>query len=261
MAGETLSRPARFAGLLVAAGRGERFGTEQPKQFANLGGRPLYEHAARVFESTPLIADWYLVVPGEYQEVILAEAAAADLTSKLRQVVSGGPTRQESVWLGLRAISSQAPRCSHVLIHDAVRPFLTHRLVQRTAAAAVRQGAATAALPVTDTLVRGVPEETTGQALDAVVDRAGIWSVQTPQAFALDLLVRAHEEALRSGREATDDSGLVRELGAPVALVPGNWWNIKVTVAEDLHRAESLLFICMRLLESETIGKGRRLEP
>lgn len=257
MAAESKSRPVRFAGLLVAAGRGERFGTEQPKQFQEIGYRMLYEYAGHVFEAEPVIAEWWLVVPAEYRDRIVLESDAAGLIDKLRAVVIGGSTRQQSVWLGLQAITAEAPRCTHVLIHDAVRPFLTSRLVRETARAAVRHGAATVALPVTDTLVRAIPVAEAGPMMDAVVDRHQIWSVQTPQAFAIDLLVRAHEQARGREQAATDDSGLVRELGAPVALVPGNWWNIKVTVPEDLQRAELLLAIRAQLEEQETDSDGR----
>jgi 2-C-methyl-D-erythritol 4-phosphate cytidylyltransferase len=231
----------RFAGLLVAAGRGARFGDDTPKQFLELGALQVYEYAARVLEDEPVIAAWWIVVPGEWRDVVRVEADAASLTGKLRDVVAGGATRQESVWYGLEAIEAQAPDCTHVLIHDAVRPFLTPRLVRETAAAAVRCGAATVAQPVSDTLVRAVPAADESPLMDAIVDRSGVCSVQTPQAFAIGLLRDAHEQARSRGLAATDDSGMVRALGAPVALVPGNWWNIKVTVPQDLVRAEILL--------------------
>jgi 2-C-methyl-D-erythritol 4-phosphate cytidylyltransferase len=242
--------------LLVAAGRGARFGTDVPKQFLELGYDKLYEHAARVFEAEPVIADWWLMVPAEWRDGMILEADAAGLIDKLRAVVIGGATRQQSVWLGLQAIAAQAPLCTHVLIHDAARPFLTSRLVRETAAAALRHGAATVALPVTDTLVRAGRDAGDDLALDELVDRTRMWSVQTPQAFAIDLLRRAHEEARAAGRSATDDGGLVRALGLPVALVPGNWWNMKVTVSEDLLRAELLLQMRAQLEEQEADSDG-----
>jgi 2-C-methyl-D-erythritol 4-phosphate cytidylyltransferase len=129
-----------------------------------------------------------------------------------------------------------------------VRPFLTPRLVREAAAAAVQHGAATVALPVTDTLVRAAGPAGERPLLDVVVDRTRAWSVQTPQAFSIDLLCRAHALARERGLTATDDGGLVRAFGAPVALVAGNWWNIKVTEPQDLRRAEILLQMG-RLLE------------
>jgi 2-C-methyl-D-erythritol 4-phosphate cytidylyltransferase len=237
----------RFGALLVAAGHGARFGAGTPKQFLPLGGLQLFEHAARVLHAESLITAWWILVPDEHRTSVRATLDAAGLQAKLGAVVAGGETRQASVWRGLQAMRAQAPDLTHVLVHDAVRPFLTARLVRAAAAAAVQHGAATIALPVTDTLVRATASDGAPPLLDVVVDRTRAWSVQTPQAFAIDLLCRAHELANERALTATDDGGLVRAFGAPVALVHGNWWNIKVTQPEDLQRAALLLQMRERL--------------
>ena len=124
-----------------------------------------------------------------------------------------------------------------VLVHDAVRPFLTADMIAQVVAAAVKHGAAIVAIPMRDTVKRvgtdGLIEET--------VDRKSLWLAQTPQAFKRALLEEAHEKALRNGLRATDDAQLVERLGHRVAIVEGSTENIKVTRPEDLAMGESIL--------------------
>jgi 2-C-methyl-D-erythritol 4-phosphate cytidylyltransferase len=217
-----------------------------------LGGRPLIEHAARVLHESPLVATLIVVVTPGWEARLRETLREAGLDAKLEAVVPGGATRQESVEKGLAAINA----ATHVLVHDAARPFLTASMVQRTADAAFASGAATLALPSSDTLMRedarAMADEPHRTAYAAeTLPREGVWSVQTPQAFEIELLREAHREAARRGLTATDDGGVVLAFGRPVALVPGNWWNIKVTRPADLERAEVLLGIRAKLLEEE----------
>jgi 2-C-methyl-D-erythritol 4-phosphate cytidylyltransferase len=252
----------RVVALLVAGGQGVRFGGSEPKQFALLGGLPLVAHAAAVLDAAPEIDAWIAVAPAGLEARTREALEAAGVARRLRAVVAGGVTRQESVWNGLGAVEDAA----YVVVHDAARPFVTGRLVRETLAAAWRTGAATVALPVSDTLLRVEtsdvgPSAPTGDAVVVVsghrVDRDRLWSVQTPQAFATDVLRAAHVRAREAGAAqpsgaalgATDDSGLVLESGGHVALVLGSWWNIKVTEPEDLRRAE--LVLALRSPQSE----------
>jgi 2-C-methyl-D-erythritol 4-phosphate cytidylyltransferase len=244
-------RRVRVVGLLVAGGRGVRFGAGSPKQFLSLGGRPLYEHAARALHESPVVEALYVVVPSGREESVRAELASARIARKLRAVVPGGATRQESVWHGLEAIEA----CTHVLVHDAARPFLTEKLIQDVVAASERHGAATAALPVSDTLFRAeagerAAEPSTARAVTPIA-RDGVWQVQTPQVFAVELLREAHRHARGRDNDATDDGTLVLELGRRLELVRGSWWNIKVTRPEDLRRAEAILAIRDALVAAE----------
>ena len=232
----------RLVGLLVAGGRGERCGTGEPKQFRVLDGRMLLEYAAEALHDSPLVHGVAIVVPAGWQDRVRSRLAAAGLADKLVALVAGGEVRRESVWRGLQALDG----FTHVLIHDAARPFLTQRLIRDAVAAVHRHGAATVALQVSDTLMRGeVAEESAVTALD----RRGVWAVQTPQVFELGLIRAAHERAREQGRDATDDGSLVLDLGREVDLVPGNWWNIKVTREEDLRRAHCILKMRKLLLE------------
>src|SRR5436309_2842824 len=127
----------KLAGLLVAGGRSERFGTEEPKQFQLLEGRMLVEYAAETLHDSPLVHGIALVVPPGWEGRLRSRLTGVGLADKLIAIVPGGETRQESVWCGLRALSS----FTHVLIHDAARPFLTQALIRDAVAAVHRNGA------------------------------------------------------------------------------------------------------------------------
>jgi len=230
----------RVTALLVAGGRGARFGGGEPKQFRILGDRPLLAHAAAALVTSPLVDAWILVVPAGFEAAARTALQAAGVLHKLQAVVPGGATRQDSVWEGLAA----AADATHVLVHDAARPFLTQGMIRDALAAARRTGACTVAVPVADTLVRGRPET---PAVAGMLDRTGAWSVQTPQAFAREVLHAAHEQARERGLAGTDDAGLVHAIGHPVELVHGTWWNLKVTQPEDWARAEILLALRAQL--------------
>lgn len=167
----------------------------------------------------------------------LGELAEPILGGRLRAVVVGGDDRQASVAAGLAAVGD-AP---YVLVHDAARPCVTPDAITRVAVAAFTAGAATGAVPVNDTLVRGEGEAGLTLRMTEAVPRDGLWAVQTPQAFRTELLARAHETAAQEGFRGTDDAGLVRRLGKTVALVPLSPENLKVTRPEDLAIVDAVL--------------------
>jgi 2-C-methyl-D-erythritol 4-phosphate cytidylyltransferase len=208
--------------VVVAAGSGRRFGA--PKQFAQLGGRPLVQWA---LESARAVADGVvLVVPAGDPP----DGAAPPLARRGADVVVvGGDSRAASVRCGLAAVPGSA---EVIVVHDGARPLASPALF-RAVVAAVTDGAdaAVPGLAVVDTLKR-----VDHGAVTATVARDGIVSVQTPQAFRADVLRRAHVDA----SEATDDAGLVESLGATVRVVPGDPRNIKVTTAADLEVAQAL---------------------
>jgi len=147
-------------------------------------------------------------------------------------VVAGGRTRQDSVWLALQAAPEDA---EIVVVHDAVRPLITRRLIDAVLRAAAAEGAAICALPITETVKRVRAER-----VELTLDRSELWAVQTPQAFRADLLREAHEKARRDGVVGTDDAMLVERLGHPVRVVRGLVENVKITTPADLRRARSL---------------------
>jgi 2-C-methyl-D-erythritol 4-phosphate cytidylyltransferase len=144
-------------------------------------------------------------------------------------VVAGGGTRQESVWNALQALPTDA---EIVLVHDAVRPFIDRRLIDAVTAAAAAYGAAICALPIAETVKR-----VRDSVVETTLDRAELWTVQTPQGFRGALLREAHDKARRDGATGTDDAALVERLSHPVRVVPGLDGNVKITTPEDLRRA------------------------
>lgn len=205
------------AALLAAAGTGERLG-RGPKAFISLAGKTLLERAVAAL--VPLVDEIIIAVPE-------GELERARLLAPHARLILGGATRQESVYALLEATGADL-----VLVHDVARPFLERKVGERVLAAAARHGAATAARPVPDTLVT-VAEGTP-------VARDELRAVQTPQAFRRELLVEAHRAAQRAARSATDDSSLVRANGAPVELVTGSPWLVKLTTPDDLEFGEAL---------------------
>ena len=222
----------RTAAVVPAAGRGERLGAATPKSLVMLHGRPLVHHALTTLQHVDEIETIAVVVPHDAVAAIQEMARRSGLT-KVAAVVPGGADRQASVACGLRALP---PGPDLVLVHDGARPFLSRPLASEVIAAGARTGAATAALPVAETVKRGEG----GWALETL-DRGSLYRIQTPQAFHRALLERAHEAAAREGFRGSDDAVLVERLGIPVRLVPGDPTNLKVTVPEDLALAEALL--------------------
>lgn len=220
----------RCIAVIVAAGRGTRAGGPLPKQYRLLGGEPVLRHTLRRFAEHPGITGVLTVIHADDSDRF-AQAAAG--LPKMLAPVTGGATRQESVWAGLRALAAQSP-CS-VLVHDAARPFASPQLISRAIAATERHEAAIPVLPVTDTIKSLNP----AGAVAATLDRAALRTVQTPQAFDLGALSKAHGAAAAAGIvHLTDDAAVMEWAGHAIATFEGEAANVKLTSAEDLARAE-----------------------
>ena len=209
-----------IAAILVAAGSGSRFGTEIPKQFLRLAGRPVIRHAAK-----SLACEVDLLQPvGEAGPIEAALQGMAHLP-----VVPGGTTRQASVRAGLEALVPHAPDL--VLVHDAARPLIPAETIPALLAALKQAPGAIPAVPVADTLKRGANGQIVG-----TVSRSGLFRAQTPQAFRFAALLAVHRAPATDA--ATDDASLLEAAGQTVLLVPGAENNIKLTYPEDLQRLE-----------------------
>ncbi|HKC77212.1 MAG TPA: 2-C-methyl-D-erythritol 4-phosphate cytidylyltransferase [Gaiellaceae bacterium] len=210
--------------ILVAAGRGERLGLDRPKAFANLGDEPLLAEPLRRLEGSPWVDGIVLVAPPGWEEpaILLAEEEGC---GKVHACVPGGQTRSDSVRAGLAEVPADA---LVVLVHDAARPLVSDEVVARVLAP-LSEGwdGAVPGLPVGDTLKR---VDTDG-GVQETVSREGLWAIQTPQAFAADVLRRAQA----GGAEATDCAGLVEAAGGRVKIVEGDPHLLKVTSAADLE--------------------------
>ncbi|MFY0544930.1 2-C-methyl-D-erythritol 4-phosphate cytidylyltransferase [Brevibacillus sp. H7] len=217
--------------VIVAAGSGKRMGAGRNKLWLPLAGKPILSHTVHLFATHPEIAEVVLVVSerdeADVQDWLQEEPFAVKITR-------GGAERQDSVRLGLAALSDS---CSYVLVHDAARPFVTKEQISGIIRQVRRDQATIMAVPVKDTIkvvdATGVVESTPA--------RESLWAVQTPQAFRLSLLREAHQAAVQSGRLGTDDAMLVEWLGYPVTVMPGHYENIKITTPDDLWLGEEIL--------------------
>jgi 2-C-methyl-D-erythritol 4-phosphate cytidylyltransferase len=219
------------AAILVAAGKGVRMGTD--KLWLEIAGRPVIAHTWKKFNDAKCIAEIILVVRDGMQKNF-AELAAKFNFQKSFRIVIGGVERQDSVWNGLEALS---PKTEIVAIQDAARPCTTEELIAATIEAARETGAAVAAQAVTDTL----KESADGKIISRTLDRAKIWSVQTPQTFRVEIIRRAIAAAREKNLIFTDDTAACELIGQPVRLVQSMTPNPKVTVSGDLPFIETLL--------------------
>jgi 2-C-methyl-D-erythritol 4-phosphate cytidylyltransferase/2-C-methyl-D-erythritol 2,4-cyclodiphosphate synthase len=231
------------AAVIVAAGRGSRAGGDIPKAYQPLGGQPMIRYSLSLFSIDRRICVVQPVIHAD--DAALYEAAAGGLD--LLAAVFGGTTRQGSVRAGLEALATHRPEI--VLVHDAARPFASAALVARAVRAA-SQGAAVPGIGVSDTIKTVDAQERVAQ----TIDRSQLRAIQTPQGFNFDALLEAHRRAAAAGREDfSDDAALMEWAGHPVTVFAGEAGNVKLTLAEDFVRAESLR---LAALADVRIGTG-----
>ena len=214
--------------LIVAAGRGSRFGGPLPKQYCLLAGQPVLRHTVLAFRRHPAIASIRVAIHPD--DRALYDQAVGGLG--LAEPVSGGALRQDSVRNLLTALD--VPADDLVLIHDGARPLVSAAVIDGTIAALAEADGAIAALPVRDTVKRAV-----GTGIEETVDRTYLWRAQTPQGFRYGAILHAHRDG--AGLDLSDDAAVAERAGMAVELVMGNEDNFKITTAEDLERAERLL--------------------
>lgn len=219
--------------VIAAAGRGTRMGMEQNKQYAEVLGKPILARTIQAFEDCSL-TDEIIITANEAEiEYCIENITSKYGFSRIKTVVAGGDTRQQSVYKGLKAVGDD---CDIVLIHDGARPFIDERSIKACIEAAKEYGAAIAAVPVKDTIKRA-----DGSAfVEDTLDRSCLWSIQTPQAFQYPLIMEAHKRAEEEGFSGTDDAMLAERLGSKVKLVTGSYYNIKITTREDLAIAAAI---------------------
>ncbi len=216
--------------VIAAGGTGQRMKAVVPKPLLLLGGEPVVVRTLGCFDAHPLVAGVVLVVSQEYLEKYRQVVKAAGFGKRI-DIVPGGETRTGSVRLGLRRLDSDT---DIVIVHDAVRPFVTARMIDEGIVLAVSSKAATVGVPVKPTLK--VVHPSSGLVLETL-DRSLIWEIQTPQTFERLLLERVYQ----GDREASDDAGLVEFAGHPVKVYMGDYRNIKITTPEDMDIANAFL--------------------
>lgn len=231
-----LTKPARkllplktCGAVIVAAGSASRMGGID-KVMAELGGEPMIARTVRTFQNCDAVSEIVIVTR---PDLIVPISHLCKDMEKVRAVVAGGASRQESVHLGLNALSDKVKLAA---VHDGARPLVTWQVIDRAIRAANTYGAAAPAVPVKDTI-----KVVAGGLVKETPDRAGLMAVQTPQVFDFDLLRGALKQAREDEALLTDDCSAVERMGVGVKIVEGDETNIKVTTPMDLKIAELLL--------------------
>ena len=218
--------------IIVAAGSGKRMGSAIPKQFLQLDGRTILSYTIEAFDSSEDINEIVIVTSEDNIAYVKDEIAAP--FKKVKDVIAGGSERQYSVFNGLSALDKA---CKTVLIHDGVRPFITHECIKRIISATEKHGCCVLGMPVKDTIKICSPEGY----VDTTPDRSLLWQAQTPQAFKYDIIINAHKQAQADGFLGTDDSMLTERLGYKTLMVEGSYENIKITTPEDMDMGAKIL--------------------
>ncbi|MDR2861773.1 MAG: 2-C-methyl-D-erythritol 4-phosphate cytidylyltransferase [Syntrophobacterales bacterium] len=225
---------SKVTAIIPASGAGVRMGQKTAKPYLVLDSIPIIAHTLRVFEASPLIDAVILVVQDNDRGYVNGGIIRPFAFAKVTDVISGGEMRQDSI---NNALSFLDDDHDMVVVHDGVRPLLEHCLLEDVIETARDAGAAVAGVPVKDTC----------KTIDSLffvrqtIDRAGLYQIQTPQAFKKDILLAAYKEAYQSGFYGTDDASLVERMGLPVKVVMGSYENIKITTPDDLLQAELIV--------------------
>lgn len=221
--------------IVPAAGSGVRMQHASKKPYIVLEGQTILGHTLRALDQAECISSIVIAVsPGDEQLCRQQVLSGLKLRSEIC-IIAGGECRQDSV---SNALAVLPPTCDVVFIHDGARPFITPEIIEDTVIAAFKHGAATAAVPVKDTIMRLEDADKTDP---QPLERDTLYAIQTPQAFQPDIILAAHAQARQTAMQATDDASLVRHMGLPVAITTGSYENIKITTVEDLVYAAAIL--------------------
>ena len=225
--------------IVFAGGIGVRMGSDVPKQFLELNGKPVLAHVLALFQAHPRVDRIVLVAAPEHFGRCEALVAAEGVT-KLHRLVAGGATAQESIYSGLKAASEDFPPETTVLLHDGVRPYLDPRVIDANIDAVERFGSAITYTPCYETIVLSKD----GAKVDALPFRRESYTAQAPQSFRLGEILAAHRK-VRARPEGyadmVDQATICWTLGIPIHLVPGNRGNVKITTPEDIVMLDALL--------------------
>ena len=214
--------------IILAAGRGQRMGTELPKQFLSMGDGMLLTKTIRVFEESSVIQDIVLVTGKDWVGFCRTEIVEREGFRKVRKIVTGGKERYDSVYQGLLA----CPNADYVFIHDGARPFVTEDILVRTQEAVEKYDACAVGVPTKDTIKIADGDEF----VESTPPRKNVWNIQTPQAFSYPLIRAAYELVRENNMTGITDDAMIIERSklAKVKLVMGSYYNIKSTTPEDM---------------------------
>lgn len=223
--------------IILAGGSGTRMGSDIPKQFIDIYGKPLIIHTIEAFDINPNIDYIAVICKNEFKEDLTIWIRKYGI-SKVKWIVDGGNTRQESVYNGINHLNDCCSDEDIVVIHDAARPLISQRIINENIESAKINKAVDTVIPTTDTIIRSID----GSVIEEVPVRRELYLGQTPQSFEYVLIKKAHEEARKENNlNATDDCQLVLKIGNKVSLVKGDKLNFKVTTFEDLLILKSVI--------------------
>lgn len=223
---------SKCVALIVAAGRGHRFGGEIPKQYRTINNKMILSRTIAIFCAHPAISAVKVVIHPD--DLPLYRCATENLS--ILEPTFGGETRQDSVRLGLEGLADEKPDI--VLIHDAARPFVNFDTINRVIQNTTENQGAIPAIPVVDT-IKTISLQDGKRVITSTIDRNKLWRVQTPQAFPFKKILEAHQSLV--GQELTDDASIAEKTGIQTILIDGFEDNFKITTQEDLIRANNLL--------------------
>jgi len=221
--------------IIAAAGNGERLNCCKSKMLINILGRPLLAYTLDQFEQSEKIDEIILVIRAQDRQSIEEEVIKRNKYNKLISIVLGGLTRQESVYMGLKAIKKNV---GTACIHDGARPLVKDWMIEKTIKMTDYYDGAAIAIPVIETIKRVFSQE---RLVEKTVNRDEYWIVQTPQTFKLRTIKKLYQKALEENLTATDDAAIVEHYGGKIKIIPGSRENIKITTSLDVIWAEILL--------------------
>lgn len=228
-----MGKKSKVAAIIVAAGSGKRMGSAMPKQFIEIDGKEILRYTCERMQSFEEIDEIYVILSSQDVEKYKTVLSSNWNLSKLARIVEGGEHRHLSVWAGIKSLAKDV---DIVMIHDGVRPFITHQIVVESIKAAEKVGAAVVGLIPKDTIKK------TAHGMSVLtLERKALFIAQTPQTFRKEIIIRANEKAFINNNFNTDDAALVEQIDGKVALVKGDWRNIKITTPEDLIIAEAFI--------------------
>lgn len=225
---------SKVTALIPAAGMGRRMGQAVAKQFLPLGDKPMLAHTLLVFQRASEIDEIIPILSKEDMESCLRDVIEHFHITKVKTLVVGGKERQDSVMNGLEKLEKDA---SIVLVHDGVRPFVTHEMIKESVDLARKGECVAVGVPLKDT----VKEVDKRQVVRHTLERNRLWAIQTPQTFPVKILKRAYKEAYKHNAYGTDDAMLVERNSGKVRVIMGSYENIKITTPGDLILAEEIL--------------------
>ncbi len=220
--------------LILASGKGKRYGTDTPKQFIKIMGKTILEHSIEAFEKNPLIDEITVVITPEYK-MQAEDIIKNNNYKKVKNIINGGIERKDSSYLGVMSIAENCKEEVNVLIHDCARPLVSQNIISNCIEALKNHEAVNVAVPLTDTVFK-----INDNHIDKLLNRAELMRSQTPQCFRLSLIKKAHELS-KNDKDFTDDCALVvKHNMAEVFVINGDIENIKITYPIDYFIAEKL---------------------